>query len=230
MKIILSNIKETSINKQKSTAKPSTLEVQQTNLGSIAQIPFYGIGTFFNKLVLKKNKYIDFDSPQKVLDDLANKEYGGYALTDKGFVPITPREFQEMRPEVSTEFIIKNGTASQRIKSWSTEKGTREEVFHYRSGVSPTSLLTYIERGFTKVTAVVDDGLQVLTLPNLAEPEKTKVINKFKNTSFIRQQEENTLYMMPNEIPDYWYELTEKMIKKTRVPGFSIQKITDNSQ
>lgn len=221
-----SNLKQNNESKLKAAKHASNISSDITsNNKSYQQVPFKGIGTFFNKLVTK-NKVIDVNFPQKILAELEKKEFGAYALTAKGYVSITPKEFPKLDSKTVSELIIKHGPSTSKLTSWGENSPAQTEIYKVRRGVCPTSLIAYLERGFSKITTIVDDGIQVLTLPMLTEKERNKLVNTLQKSDFVAQEEQNTIYMMPNYVPDFWYELTEKMIKTSPSKGMKLEKIT----
>lgn len=186
-------------------------------------VSFGGIGTFFNALT-RKSKTVAANLPEKVMEELSKKEFGAYALTEKGYVPITPKEFKDIDADKASELIIKQGLSTSEVTTGSLDGKFETTTYKYRKGICPTSIIAYVEKGFSKVTTVVDDGLQVLTIPEAARKSQ-KIIDKLEKTEYPDRQAYETIYMMPEAVPEYWYDLSKKMVTEVRSSGITLEKI-----
>lgn len=220
------NKQKINLQKQNNNNQPNqTYNNAPSNSIKSSSISFNGMGVFFNNLVTK-NKAIKASMPEKVFEKLAKKDFGAYALTTKGYVPITPKQFQKLNSDTASELIIKQAPTTGTLTT-GYENGFHEtKKYQYRTGISPSSIVEYVKRGFEKVTSVVDDGLHVLTIPKSAQKNQ-EVIKEFKKTDFINRENQETIYMMPDYVPDFWYELSDKMIKKVGTADIKLEKISN---
>ncbi len=202
----------------KTNIRSSDLNVRQQ------QVSFKGLGSLFHNLVVNK-KIIKPEFPEEVISRLCKEEFGCYALTKKGFIPVTPAEFKKIDSNTASELYIKNPPSVSELTTGDLKGNFETTTYNCRRGISPYSLISYIEHGFNKITTLVDDGMHVLTINKMTDIEKGKLIKNMEKTGVLDEQSYNTIYMMPEYVPEYWFELTQKMIEKSRAKGISLEKV-----
>lgn len=193
---------------------------QQSN-----QVAFTGLTSSiverFSKLFAPKTLIVGLESATAALRKLNGKKSGMYAMTEKGLRSVSPDEFFKGLHVKASELVFKQPQSVTEIYV-----GVKKETHKYTIGLKPSFVIGLLEGGYenlTRVVAIVDDGMQVLSLP--ADPKlKQKALEIFKAGSFAEMQRD-AIYIMPEFKAEFHFDLAKNMIDEAKIEGFSLTKI-----
>lgn len=180
-----------------------------------SQISFSGVGEFFNKF-----RVISANCPEKVFKKLSKRKFGAYVLTQKGYVPMSPKNFRKFNFDNCSEVIMKQGLNKYNLTELNKDGSSTTKVFKYREGVSPSFIISLIKRGLPKATLIADDGVQTLTVPKSAQKNLELVEQLEKSPSC--DSEVYTIQVMPNDISKFLYDISSKMIEGVKSSGIKL--------
>lgn len=155
-------------------------------------VTFTGLD-FLTKILSKKQVLKTVEDVLKVLE---KKDSGLYALTEKGFVSLS-REKYEKFSTVIEEVVIKQGL----------ENGK------YRTGISPSNIISFLERGHSKVTMVADDGIHKLELVN--NKYNKEVLPRFIRYNEFDEKERLIKHDLTSYTSEDLFNLSNKIIKES---------------
>ena len=122
-------------------------------------IPFLGKSSIFSIFKLPKAVVIEevaqqvIRTEQEAIEALRNKESGLYILVNELFSYLPFSEYQNLKPNTTPILIYKHPTTSG------------NNLLPQRPGVTPRLIIAAIDNGFERLVAIVEDGIQELTLP-----------------------------------------------------------------
>lgn len=222
-KIIYARLSQNN-NEAKNTTKPS--ELSKTNKNIYNKLSFTGSGSviskFFNKL-FAKNKNIVYSAEDAIAKlQLKGKKGGMYILTKKGFIPLTTEEFQKKSLKNISEIIFKQPTSK-------SELITNKQTFYYTDGLQPSFVIGLIKQNpkLTKITAVVDDGIQVLSIPKDVKLRK-KILDSAQESHLIEDEENYAVLYLPDGKPNFYFDLINEMVENAKVEGLTLEKIANS--
>jgi hypothetical protein len=200
------------------------LAIKQNRVSFAGSSPiFTGFANNFRKFLtpVKRTllKQVDGTSElqtNKLIKSLEEKEHGAYFLANGEYI------YSTEPLKNSKEAIIKLGLKKAEVQ-FQIKKSNLYNVGlqGYREDFTPSRVLYFLEYGFEKVTMIVDNGIQTLTLPKKAKHRKS-AFKALKNHKALKL-ESFTIYYLPEKRPEQLFEWAKEMIEN--IPDIKLELI-----
>lgn len=181
---------------------------------------------------------------EQAIEKLRGKDSGLYIFNGEKYIPMSFNKFFKNKKLKATKLVAKQSSQKISETSFSLEemptsihyKGNYNEkpkphtkVTIYRKGIRPGNVLTFLDKGIEEAIIVVDDGLHKLKLPKDETLRKKTVSAIKKSDEYIQDIETPDLYIVASEIPNFLFDLAQrminKMVKKSKIEGMSLEKV-----
>lgn len=187
------------------------INLQKSSNQNKEQIAFTGLGALGRFLSPKVY------SEAQAIESLRGKDYGLFIRTAEGFVNYSIKKFFHTKPN-TTEIIYKNSQESTVITAGTSKK------FNFRIGITPSFVIDALEtKTLKKATAVVDDGMHVLYLPE-DSATRDKALAKLSTEDTKGIEREHEYHVIPTYLPESNFNLAAYLIKKVNTAGLRLEK------
>lgn len=154
------------------------------------------------------------NSTEEALLDLMQKQSGAIVKTAAGFIPIPYEKFVTLMKKPSeeckgiSEIVFKRPMQ----KFWDENLRTQYDA---RIGIIPSNVLSFLQTGATKITAICDNGIEELSI-SANSKTRQKAFEYFKQTGELVKQD-NLGFDDIYGNKEYFFSLVEQMVARARV-------------
>lgn len=201
----INNIHYAYLSQKSGKKNPSVISTCQKPIGPQKEIiPFKGFGFF---RLVKRAPELPPTTEREVIEALAKVESGLYLLKNNVFNHMTIANYQASKPDGFSTIIFK-----------------QPKQDNHRPGISPRMVMSFLEKSCLKVIMVVDDGLQILSLPANQE-ERLNALTLLSQKRKIKAEKTNVqTFNTPKTTSDFFFELAQTMIKNAKIEGIKLEK------
>lgn len=183
-----------------------------SNFAQSNSISFTGLG--FLKKFFSPPQIIT--TAEEVLEVLSKRRKGlyAYARENNCFISIPPKRYNKLKNMINGEIILKND------KTYAISYSPYNiQTKGYRIGISPEAVHHFLQRGLSKVTMIVDDGLQVLSLPKNEKDREAVLKAVFRSEQFDENIKNiiNIDNVALEKQTEFLYNWTQEMIKDSNL-------------